>query len=108
MYVLEHEVDSLLARVIVRIKPTESERKEEEKTSEEILARLRKTVPPFIEVMLAGSMAKDTNLRGDRDFDVFLLFPLSHSLKDLEVMGLEWAKKAVEPHRWHIGYAEHP
>ncbi len=108
MYVLEHEVDSLLTKVIARIKPTESERKEEEKTSEEILKRLRRTVPPFIEVMLAGSMAKDTNLRGDRDFDVFLLFPLSHSLKDLEVMGLEWAKKAVEPHKWHIGYAEHP
>ncbi len=108
MYVLEHEVDSVLAKVIARIKPTQAEKREEEKLVEEITARLRKVVPPFIEVMMAGSIAKDTNLRGDRDFDLFLLFPLSHSLKDLEVMGLDWAKKAVEPHKWHIGYAEHP
>lgn len=108
MYVLEHEVDSLLARTIPRIKPSGSEKKEEEKISEEIMGRLRRTVPPFIEVSLAGSIAKDTNLKGDTDFDIFLLFPTSHSIKDLEIMGLEWAKKAIEPHKWHIGYAEHP
>ncbi|MFH1470284.1 MAG: CCA tRNA nucleotidyltransferase [Candidatus Micrarchaeota archaeon] len=108
MYVLEHETDSVLGKVISRIKPTEAEKKDEAKLAEEISARLRKVVPPYIEVMLAGSIAKDTNLRGDRDFDLFLLFPLSHTLKDLETSGLEWAKKAIEPHKWHVGYAEHP
>ncbi len=108
MYVMEHTVDSLLGKIIQKIKPTESEKKDEEKMSEEIMSKLRRTVPPYIEVTLAGSIAKGTNLKGDMDFDLFLLFPLSHSVKDLEIMGLEWAKKAMAPHRTTIGYAEHP
>jgi len=108
MYVLEHEVDRILESAIPKIKPSAAEKGEEEAISEELMGKLRRIVPPFIEVALAGSIAKDTNLKGDRDFDIFLLFPTTHSLKDLEIMGLEWARKAMELHKWHIGYAEHP
>ncbi|MFH1448323.1 MAG: CCA tRNA nucleotidyltransferase [Candidatus Micrarchaeota archaeon] len=108
MYVMEHTMDMLLGRTIRKIKPTESEKRDEEQLSEEVMRKLRRVVPPYIEVSLAGSLAKDTNLKDDNDLDIFLLFPLSHSVKDLEIMGLEWAKKALAPHKWTVGYAEHP
>ncbi|VVB65657.1 CCA-adding enzyme [Candidatus Gugararchaeum adminiculabundum] len=98
----------VLNSVLKKIKPSKAELAQEKKIVGEIFTRLQKVVPANIEVVLAGSIAKGTNLTGDKDFDVFMLFPNSYSRKDLVDLGLEWAKKAVKPHKWEIGYAEHP
>jgi tRNA nucleotidyltransferase (CCA-adding enzyme) len=98
----------ILFKVLEQIKPTPKEEEEDRHFIEEFLRRLDEITPKNVEVQLAGSTAHGTNLRGDRDFDVFLLFPKSYSVKDLEILGLQWAKKAIGKGKWEIAYAEHP
>jgi len=100
---------AIFSRVLERIKPTRHELAEERALSRRIIGRLQHVLPPQIGVELVGSIAKDTHLRGDRDIDIFLLFPQGSTREDLVKKGLEYAKKALKPgEKWHVGYAEHP
>ena len=108
VYIPEHDLDGVCGRVLERVRPNEAEIWRERKEIEKLLLRMRGLIPAEIGIELAGSMAKGTNLRGALEFDIFMLFPKHYTLKDLEVLGLEWAKTAVAPHKWHVGYAEHP
>jgi len=98
----------LLNEVLAEIKPSEEEKKIEIALGKRVMEKLRKIIPKDIGLELVGSIAKDTNLKDDRDVDIFLLFPKKYPKENLEKLGLKFAKKAVEPHKWEIGYAEHP
>lgn len=105
----ERRMQEIFARVLERIKPPKHEVEHENAIAKRIIARLREFLPKEIEVMLTGSVAKETNLRDDRDIDIFLLFPKGYAREDLLTKGIEYAKRAVKPgERWEIGYAEHP
>ncbi len=104
----ETEMDRVSAGVLEKIKPGAKEKKWEKKLEKEIIGKLSGMVPPGVEVALMGSVAKNTNLKGSMDFDVFLLFPKSFSRKDLADIGLSVGKKSAKGHRWEVGYAEHP
>ena len=62
------------------------------------------------DAMVVGSVARDTWISGDRDLDVFMLFPPSVSREDLEENGIRLGREIVE----EMGgipvekYAEHP
>lgn len=103
------EIREIFSRVLKRIKPTKHEVSEERAFARKIMRRLHEILPHDITPELVGSIAKDTHLRGDRDVDIFLLFPKGSTREDLVKKGLEYAKKAVRPgEKWRIGYAEHP
>lgn len=108
VYVAEHVLDEICRRLVGKITPTPQEVEAEQKLVSKIISRIRRVVPREVEVELAGSVAKGTNLRNDWDFDIFMLFPKNYTMKDLEVLGLAWGKAAVKPSAWHVGYAEHP
>ena len=62
------------------------------------------------DAILVGSIAKDTCLRGDRDVDIFVLFPKNVPREQLEREGLSIGKQVckafgVKP---ELKYAEHP
>ena len=102
-------MDALFSRVIERVKPSRHEVAEERALARRIAKRLRAALPHGIGVELVGSVAKDTHLRGDRDLDIFLLFPKGYTREDLAKKGLEYAKLALGPgDKWELGYAEHP
>ncbi|MFH1285981.1 MAG: CCA tRNA nucleotidyltransferase [Candidatus Micrarchaeota archaeon] len=102
-----NKANEVLKNVLARVKPTSEVRAKHEALVKRVLSKMRACTPKNVEVVLAGSMAKGTNLR-EVDLDVFLLFPKTCSNKDLEVLGLKYAKKAVAPNKYEIGYAEHP
>jgi len=60
--------------------------------------------------MIVGSVARDTWIRGDRDLDIFMLFPPDLPREELETKGLALARYIAES----VGgtclekYAEHP
>lgn len=98
----------ILSEVLARIKPTPQEQAEDRQFIDTFVRHIDALTPKEVEIRLAGSMSHGTNLRHDRDFDVFLLFPKDYAIRDLEVLGLRWAKKAVGRAKWEIAYAEHP
>ncbi|MEM1834619.1 MAG: nucleotidyltransferase domain-containing protein, partial [Thermosphaera sp.] len=72
--------------VLAKIKPS----KEEYELVKTIFERISNTIREVseasglaVEVTLQGSIAHDTWLSGDRDLDVFVLFPTSLSLEEL-------------------------
>jgi len=58
----------------------------------------------------AGSAGRQTCRKGDKDVDIFILFPESTSRKELEQKGLEIGKSVFKEFggEHHVEYAEHP
>lgn len=97
---------SVFSKVLPRIKPSKREQERDLETAKKILSRVRSKVPRHISVALMGSVAKGTNLLGNRDFDVFLLFPKSYTHHEMATLGLHYAKSAAD--KYELAYAEHP
>ncbi len=77
----------------------------------EIMIRLKKVVNKDVEILLTGSVARGTNVRGKYDIDIFLLFARTIEEKEMEKQGLEIAKKIVDKsknEKYIIKYTEHP
>jgi tRNA nucleotidyltransferase (CCA-adding enzyme) len=60
--------------------------------------------------MIVGSVARDTWIRGDRDLDIFMLFPPEISREELEEQGLGLARSVAGSLGgvYYEKYAEHP
>ncbi len=98
---------SLESEVLGKIKPTA----EEVRTIDDAANALKRSVEDHIkergvnvEVRFVGSYAKGTYL-SDPDIDLFLLFPESAPLKELETVGLSIGEAIVKGERV---YSEHP
>ncbi len=96
-----------LDSVVERITPSEEEHEEEQRIVEEVSKLLSEhDVAP----VLVGSLAKGTDLRGNKDIDLFIQFPQDVDRETLEKRGLKigkdvFRKLGVE---YEIDYAEHP
>jgi len=60
------------------------------------------------DVVLGGSYAKGTWLKGEADIDIFVRFPKSLNKADLKKYGLEIALESMRDHKPTLRYAEHP
>jgi len=100
--------DKILAAVLKRIKPSPQEMKDDQEFISSFVKKLDAMTPKDVQIILAGSTSRGTNLRGDRDFDVFMLFPKTYSTKELMKYGLEWGKKIAKGSKWELAYAQHP
>jgi len=63
-----------------------------------------------LESHFAGSASRETCRKGDKDIDIFVLFPESTSRQELEEKGLEIGKSVFDNFdgEHHVEYAEHP
>ncbi|MDE1870835.1 MAG: CCA tRNA nucleotidyltransferase [Candidatus Micrarchaeota archaeon] len=102
---------SLLREVLQNSKPTEMESQEVRTAINEVMGRLMKKTPKDVEILLAGSAARGTQIKGNSDVDIFLLFPRELKESIIEKKGLEIAKKIVNRkggESYIVKYAEHP
>jgi tRNA nucleotidyltransferase (CCA-adding enzyme) len=103
--------DRVLADVLDQITPTQ---KEQEKTRELVDNVVNVTNQIIrgkgLDLIIAGSFARDTWMKDKKEFDIFIRFPVSTSRDDLESRGLEIGKQIAKIlHGRHtIAYAEHP
>ncbi len=100
-----------LKKVLERIKPSEEENKKIKELANKIIDIIKKHSPNnVVDVLFLGSSARNTNLKGSYDIDIFILFDKSTSIDELENIGLELGKKAIEMlnGRYEINYASHP
>ncbi len=104
-------VQNMLERVLREIKPTEDERKSTVANVNRVMAMLKTIVSRDVELRVAGSVARGTNLRGDSDIDIFMLFPNDREKEGILKKGLEYGKalaRSEKRGRYEIKYAEHP
>ncbi|MFH0859619.1 MAG: CCA tRNA nucleotidyltransferase [Candidatus Altiarchaeota archaeon] len=101
------ETERILQEVLERVTPSPAERKREAEMAAQLMKKLRKFK---IKPMLVGSLAKETDLRGDKDIDIFMVFPQSVTREDLERLGLDYGKRLFKELKavYEIDYAEHP
>ena len=100
--------EKVMQAAIKRIKPTEKEKAKQKQLAEKLIRRLDKITPSDISIELAGSTAKGTNLSGDMDFDIFMLFSKKYSVKELMSLGIKYAKRFSKGNKSEIAYAQHP
>lgn len=102
------KMSELKAEILEQIRPSPQELAQKQSIIEEMTARLKRVLPKGVEVVPVGSTARGTALRESRDIDLFMLFPKTYKKEQMKKLGLELAKKAVEPDKWQVRYAEHP
>ena len=104
-------LDEVLEVVLNKVVPKDSEREKIEKIAEEYREKVRRAATKYLEsfeVILGGSVAKDTWLSGEADVDIFILMPPSISRRELEEIGLKIAEEALSGLDVIKRFAEHP
>jgi tRNA nucleotidyltransferase (CCA-adding enzyme) len=104
----EEEIQSVLARVIERIRPEAEEVAAIWQVADRLIAAV--TASGAAEPMVVGSVARSTFVRGDRDLDLFMLFPPNIPREALEEQGLGLARSLADQFggSYQEKYAEHP
>ncbi len=90
------------------VEPDQKTVKKAKNAEMEIEKRLKNLLVdyPEVEFRFLGSYARNTWLPESLEIDVFLLFPESYSLEELERIALDIGKKAVD--EYELRYASHP
>lgn len=94
--------------VLSRILPTDRERTEAQEMGDKLIAAVREVAA--VPAMMTGSVARGTWVRGDKDIDIFMLFPPELAREELQEQGLRAAYAVVEKFSGtsEEKYAEHP
>jgi len=103
--------EEVTSEVLRRITPKPKEKKKVLTLADSLKERVVQEAEKLdlkVDVVIGGSVAKDTWLSGDVDLDIFVLFPTKYGKKELERKGLQVAINSVEGSKWKKRYAEHP
>ncbi|ADV64892.1 CCA tRNA nucleotidyltransferase [Desulfurococcus mucosus] len=105
-------MESVEDAVLKLIKPSKEEYLHVLGVYETIAGTLKKVLSEHgveAEVTLQGSIAHDTWLSGDRDMDIFVLYPESWSIEELKTKGFKLIVEAAgRLGGYELRYAEHP
>ncbi|MFW6153523.1 MAG: CCA tRNA nucleotidyltransferase [Halobacteriota archaeon] len=103
------EVDQVLAVVADWLEPGDEERAALASAVAHLLDRVEAAIDELgvdAEVIHVGSTARDTWMRGERDIDIFVRFPVDIGRERLASSGLDIGRAVLADGRAH--YAEHP
>lgn len=95
-------------QVLSEIRPTEEELERMYLLADQLIAEIRQS--GRADGMMVGSVARKTCVHGDRDLDIFMLFPPSLPREELEQEGLSLARSIAARYSdsFREKYAEHP
>jgi tRNA nucleotidyltransferase (CCA-adding enzyme) len=102
----KEKIKKIKKKVLEKIIPSKKEIKEEKEIAEKIIKKIKSTKGSHIDVVLAGSLSRNTHLKGDKDIDVFILFNKKVKKEKFIEEGLKIARKISR--KWEINYGEHP
>ncbi|MFB6178889.1 MAG: CCA tRNA nucleotidyltransferase [Halorientalis sp.] len=106
---MSDEFAAVVERVRERVTPDDEERQRLREATDRLVERTRDAaadLPTETDVILVGSTARGTWLAGDRDVDLFVLFPDDLDREQLESYGLQIGREVLPA--GHEEYAEHP
>jgi len=100
--------DKIEEKILENIRPADEERREVQVMGQKLIDAVVKVA--CVPAMMTGSVARETWVRGDKDIDIFMLFPPSLSREELQEKGLAAAYGVVEMFKGSSEekYAEHP
>ncbi|MDR3102153.1 MAG: CCA tRNA nucleotidyltransferase [Methanocalculaceae archaeon] len=100
--------DPIEQEVLDRVLPTDTERATAQKIGEKLIAAVYEVAG--VPAMMAGSVARGTWVRDDKDIDIFMLFLPELSREEMQEKGLAAAYAVVEKFSGiaEEKYAEHP
>lgn len=101
-----NEWSKMRAEILKKVKPSSEFDANVRRIADTLVDKLNHISPHDIEVILTGSFAKNTYIKDDVDFDIFLLFPQKYDIKQLESLTFEWGKQVLD--KWEVAYAQHP
>ncbi len=107
----EKKLQRIAEAVLREVKPSKEESKALTAKINTVMGLIGKLVPKGIEVMVAGSSARGTEMRGNSDVDIFLLFDRPVPKEKMEKVVMDVAKRMVKGKRndsFTVKYAEHP
>ena len=102
---------ALMKHVLSDVTPSKEEEASLRFAANEVMGRLVHAAPKYVEIMLAGSAARGTQVSGSSDIDIFLLFPRKMDERTIEESGLRIGKSIVDKRKgesYIVKYAEHP
>ncbi len=102
------DISQIVKSVLAVVKPTKDEIVHENANIKVLLKQLKRSVPKNAEVVLTGSIAKNTFLRMHRDIDVFILFPLTIRKEKFEQLIKKIVLRAFSSAKYELKYTEHP
>jgi tRNA nucleotidyltransferase (CCA-adding enzyme) len=104
------KAEMIFHRVLADIKPSQAETNATIANINTVTSRLAGIVEKGVELRVVGSVARGTNLKGDADIDIFMLFHKKTGKEELVRKGLAYGKKLAsgKRDRFEIKYAEHP
>lgn len=102
--------EKIRSTILKEIKPTDAEVKSNIARINMVMGRLKKITGREVELRVAGSVARGTDLKGTADVDIFMLFNKNVPRDVLVKKGLSFGKKLAKGKgsRYEIKYAEHP
>jgi len=100
----------IFAKVLNDIKPSKLETEATTASVNKITSELLKIVPKDVEIKVVGSIARGTELKGNSDIDIFLLFGKKVGKDKVTEYGIRYGKELAKRMggRYEIRYAEHP
>jgi tRNA nucleotidyltransferase (CCA-adding enzyme) len=104
-------IESILLEALGILKPSSEEIKITNAFSNQIMGRLRDVAQKDVDIIMAGSVSRGTQIRGSSDIDIFMLFSKTSNSKAMEDKGMRIAKRIVNKkngEHYKIKYAEHP
>ncbi len=101
-------MEKLLEKVLAKITPGASEYEAEIALADKLIGKIKSMEGRHIDCLLAGSLARNTHLKGDRDIDIFVLFPKHLSREEFVKEGLRIGKRVLKGYKWFEAYSEHP
>src|SRR5271155_465251 len=106
-------LDRVIAQASKLVTPTNSEIKKLEKVVLRVTSLLKETLQkeksnPKPEIILGGSYARGTWLKGSHDIDFFMSYPIDFPREKLESVAIRCASDAMAGNSVNLRYAEHP
>src|SRR3989344_785889 len=99
-------LEKILQSVLETVKPSEQEFRKEMEKAEELIKRIYKLEGKHVKAVLGGSLARSTHLKGDRDIDIFVLFPSHLSRQEFKKEGLRIGKQVFNAGKFEIAFSE--
>lgn len=105
---MRKKIKEIKRKVLRRVTPSGKENKKELSIAGRLKKKIEGIKGKHVEVILAGSLARNTHLKGDKDIDLFILFDKALEREEFVREGLRIAKQAIKGRQWEIDYGEHP